>query len=96
MKRLKAKTGKFGSSLCLIALSAMLMLFATQLPVFMESAAGQFFAGFWALFALTMCTAHVVRLTGERRRHITVMPPAAGPKDARTRKSVGKLRVMRG
>lgn len=96
MKRLKAKTSKFGSSVCLIALSAMLMLFATQLPVFIESTTGQFFAGFWALFALTMFAAHVVRLAGERQRHMAVMPLAAGPKDARTRKNTSKMRAMRG
>ncbi len=96
MKRFKDKTSKFGSLICLIALSAMLMLFFAQLPVFLESTTGQLFAGFWGLFALIMFVAHVLRLAAERQRHAVVMPLMARTKDARTRKGFRRVRAMRG
>ena len=96
MRGFKAKTSKFGSLLSLIVLSGMLMVSASQLPIFMQSTTGQLFAGFWAFFALIMFAAHVVSLSGERRRHPAMMPAAGGPKDARTGKSLRKMRAMRG
>ncbi|WP_425057729.1 hypothetical protein SCACP_22670 [Sporomusa carbonis] len=96
MKRFKDKTGKFGSLVSLIALCAMLMLFAANLPVFISSAVGQTFAGVWAAFALVMFAAHVTCLSAERRQRTDITPRLAGPKDARTRKNVRIVRAVRG
>lgn len=96
MKGFKAKTSKFGSLLSLIILSAMLMVFVSQIPLFMESSTGRIFAGFWALFAVTMFAAHILRLTGQRQRYLAMMPQAGGAKDARTRKSLRRMRALRG
>lgn len=96
MKKFKDRTSKFGSLICLIAISAMLSLFSVQLPVFMESTTGQSFAVFWALFAFTMFVAHSVRLGGGRQQHKSMRILIAGQKDARTRKEFRKVRAMRG
>lgn len=94
MKRFKDKTGKFGSLVSLIALSAMLMLFAVNLPVFLTSGTGQIFAGVWAAFALIMFSAHLVRLAAHHEQAMALRPLLApGPKDARTRKKI-RMRAM--
>ncbi|WP_371361476.1 hypothetical protein SRRS_28730 [Sporomusa rhizae] len=95
MKRFKDKTSKFGSLISLIALSAMIAVFAANLPFFLQSTIGQVFAGFWMIFALVMFAAHTVRLSGERQRRAAIIPLLAGPKDARTRKSIHRMRAMR-
>ncbi|HWR43811.1 hypothetical protein [Sporomusa sp.] len=96
MKGFKAKTGKFGSLVSLIALSAMVVLFAANLPVFLDSTSGQIFAGLWGAFALVMCAAHIVRLSAQRERRVATLPLMTGLKDARTRKNLRMVRAMRG
>lgn len=96
MKGFKQKTGKFGSLVSLLALSAMWVLFAVNLPVFWNSTSGQIFAGFWAVFSLVMFAAHCVRLAERQERHLPMAPLMAGPKDARTRKNNRMVRAMRG
>ncbi|MDF2569429.1 MAG: hypothetical protein K0R55_1033 [Sporomusa sp.] len=98
MKRFGDKTGKFGSLVSLIALSALLMLFAVNFPAFMASTAGQIFAGLWAVFALVMFSAHIVRLSVKRKHHVENLPfmAVAGKKDIRTQKKNRMVRAMRG
>ncbi|QDR81048.1 hypothetical protein [Sporomusa termitida] len=93
MKGFKRKNGKFASLVSLIALTAMLMLFAVNLPVFLGSTAGKVFIAFWGGFALVMGAAHVVRLAAPRERRLAIVPLTPGLKDARTRK---KQRSVRG
>ena len=87
----KNRTSKFGSLVSLLALSALLMLFAVNFPVFMGSATGQVFASIWAGVAVVMVVTHVVRLMAERQPQKLIMLP--GKKDARTRKNIQKVRA---
>ncbi len=95
MKGFKKKNGKFASLVSLIALTAMLMLFAVNLPVFLESTAGKIFMTFWGGFALVMGAGHVVRLAAPRERRMPVTPLMPGSKDSRTRKRQRSVRGMR-
>ncbi len=96
MKRFKEKTSKFGSLISLIVLSAMIAVFAANLPVFLQSTIGQVFAGFWTIFALVMFASHSVRLSSERQQRAAIIPLLPGSKDARTRKSIRRMRALRG
>lgn len=96
MKGFRQKTGKFGSLISLLSLTAMLILFSVNVPVFLNSTAGQIFAGAWAVFSLIMFSAHCIRLAERQERHVPMAPLAAGPKDARTRKNIRMVRAMRG
>ncbi|HWR07465.1 hypothetical protein [Sporomusa sp.] len=93
MKGFKTKTGKFGSLVSLTALTAMLMLFAANMPVFIGSTAGQIFAGFWGAVALVMGAAHIVRLSAPRERRMAITPLRTGLKDARTRRPQRSVRA---
>lgn len=96
MKGFKRKNGKFASLISLIALTAMLMLFAVNLPVFLGSTAGKIFMVFWGGFAAVMGAAHVVRLAAPRERRPAIAPLMPGFKDARTRKQQRLVRGARG
>ena len=96
MKRFSGKTSRFGSLLSLIALSAMLMVYAASLPNFLVSATGQIFAVVWGIFALTMFTTHAISLSASRKSKGKAIVLAAGPKDAQTVKGIRKMRLMRG
>jgi hypothetical protein len=94
MRGFKNRTSKFGSLVSLLALSAMLVIFAGNFPVFMESVSGQVFAGMWASFSVLMIVTHAIRLTTERQRAAVILLP--GKKDARTHKNIRRVQAMRG
>lgn len=91
------KTSKFGALIGLTALSAMAMVFALDLPVFMKSVTGQIFAVTWAIFALLAFAAHYLRFTTGRVQLGFKMPlPAVSKKDTRSRKKIRSVRAIRG
>jgi hypothetical protein len=94
MRRFKTNNGRFGALVGLIALSAMIIVFAINLPVFSASSTGQIFAVVWSMFALAMFMAQAVRLVPDRHRQPVIRPSFAGVKDARTRKNIRSLRTM--
>lgn len=94
MRRFKTNNGRFGALVGLIALSAMIIVFAINLPVFSASSTGQIFAVVWSMFALAMFMAQAVRLVTDRHRQPVIRPSFAGVKDARTRKNIRSLRTM--
>lgn len=94
MAGFRNRTSKFGSLLSLGILIAMLLFFVANVPLFSGAAAGMGFAGVWLAVAIIVCVSHIVRVMPERRQPIILMAP--GPKDARTRKHMPRVRALRG
>lgn len=96
MKRIwKAKVTKFGSLISLLAIAAMLVIFALALPEFFATTNGRIFAGVWAVLAIASCWAHATRLS-EQRRNNYISRLFAGSTKEKPRKSQRQERLMRG
>jgi hypothetical protein len=91
----KEKTGKFGSLISLIALSAMFVVFWLAVPEFLTSQAGRIFAVVWAIAVIAAFIVHARRLSGEPRRY-SMLRREKQKKDVRTRKTVRTKGMMRG
>jgi predicted MFS family arabinose efflux permease len=93
-KLFRERTSKFGSLVCLVAVTAMLALFSLALPDFLVSAAGRVFAGAWTAVAVLLLVVHARRVVGERRRRpVTLVRMVEG----RPRKEASRsVRVLRG
>lgn len=94
MARFKNRTSKFGSFLSLSMLSAMLIFFFANIPLFSGAVGGVGFAGIWLAVATIVFMSHTVRIMTERRQSLLLM--ASGHKDARTRKHAPRVRALRG
>jgi len=64
----KPKTGKFGSIISLMGITAMLSLFSLALPGFLTSTTGRIFAVIWAVTAILMFIVHAKHLSPDRKR----------------------------
>ncbi|MBP2635753.1 MAG: hypothetical protein H6Q72_1660 [Firmicutes bacterium] len=94
MTRFNNRTSKFGSYLSLVMLSAMLIFFAANIPLFSDAAGGLGFAGIWFAVATIVFMSHIIRIMPERQQSLLVM--TSGHKDARTRKHAPRVRAVRG
>jgi hypothetical protein len=64
----RERISSFGSLLSLIAVTAMLAVYALSLPEILVSPLGRAFAAAWAAAAIVIFIAHAHRLSGQRRR----------------------------
>lgn len=91
----KDKVSKFGSLICLIAVTAMLVIFSLVLPEFIVSSAGRIFTGVWAVTAIMVFIAHVTRMDNRPRQY--QLTRFAVKKDVRTSTKLTRTqRMMRG
>ena len=87
------RISKFGSLVCLVAVTAMLALFSLALPEFLVSTAGRLFAAAWVAVAILLFVTHAWRVVGERRRRTAVIRLA----DSRPKKEASRsVRALRG
>lgn len=92
MRYFANKTSRLGSQICLAALCMMSIFFALAFPGFTGSLNGQIFAGIWFIAASLLFAAHQQRLAEEQPQPVIRLTP--GKKDARTRKSNRRVRVV--
>lgn len=94
MPRFAQRTSKLGSLVSLCALSAMLMLFVANLPMFVGTEVGKVFAGIWLAFAVIMVISHTNRLLSAYGRQKTSRSPQGKAACIRGKK-LAQVQVMR-
>jgi hypothetical protein len=90
MSILKEKTSKFGSTVGLLVVTALIVSFSLALPEFFLSTTGRIFAVLWAIVAGGVFLAHTRRIL--LRRPVRALLPAVATKRATFQKGKHPLR----